>query len=87
MNVLVLAALHGLMALLWLFAALSRKLGAVTKQRPLYRLLYMSMALLIFGAFGQLSAPTRLLADVLSLLALLIALFVVWRYWNWLLYE
>lgn len=87
MNVLVLAALHGLMVLLWLFAALSRKLGAVTKQRPLYRLLYMSMALLIFSAFGQLSAPTRLLADVLSLLALLIALFVVWHYWNWLLYE
>ncbi|MCS6870539.1 MAG: hypothetical protein RML95_05335 [Anaerolineae bacterium] len=91
MNILIVAALHGIIALLWLLAALSRRLGAVTKQPPLYRLFYLSMALISLSALWQVSAPfdpqQTLLANLLSLIALLIALFAAWRYWSWLLYE
>jgi predicted permease len=90
-NILIVAALHGVIALLWLLAALSRRLGDVTKQPPLYRLLYLSMALVAFGALWQVNAPPRsqerLIADAISLIGLAVALGVVWRYWNWLLYE
>lgn len=91
MNILIVAALHGIIALLWLLAALSRRLGAVTKQPPLYRLFYLSTALISLSALWQVSAPfdpqQTLLANLLSLIALLIALFAAWRYWSWLLYE
>ncbi len=89
MNTLIIAALPGAIALLWLLAALSRRLGNVTKQPPLYRLFYLSMALIGLGAAWQLSAPTapQPLADLAILLGLLIALAVAWHYWSWLLYE
>ncbi len=91
MNILIVAALHGVIALLWLLAALSRRLGDVTKQPPLYRLLYLSIALVVFGALWQVNSPARsqerLIADAISLIGLAIALGVVWRYWSWLLYE
>lgn len=89
MNSLIIAGLPGAIALLWLLAALSRRLGAVTKQPPLYRLFYLSMALISLGALWQLSAPTapQPLADLAILLGLLIALAVAWHYWSWLLYE
>lgn len=91
MNVLIVAALPGAIALLWLLAALSRRLGAVTKQPPLYRLFYLSMALISIGGLWQLAAPNKvqqpLIADVLVLIGLLSALFAAWRYWGWLIYE
>lgn len=91
MNILIVAALHGALALLWLLAALSRRLGAVTKQPPLYRLFHVSMALISFGALWQIGAPSdmqqNLSADAIIVIGLLIALFAAWRYWSWLLYE
>jgi hypothetical protein len=90
-NILIVAALHGVIALLWLLAALSRRLGDVTKQPPLYRLLYLSIALVVFGALWQVNSSARsqerLIADAISLIGLAIALGVAWRYWSWLLYE
>jgi hypothetical protein len=63
----------------------------VTKQPPLYRLLYLSIALVVFGALWQVNSPARsqerLIADAISLIGLAIALGVAWRYWSWLLYE
>lgn len=91
MNILIVAALHGALAILWLLAALSRRLGAVTKQPPLYRLFYVSMALISLGALWQIGAPSHgqqnLIANAMIVIGLLIALFAAWHYWSWLLYE
>lgn len=91
MNILIVAALHGVIALLLLLAALSRRLGAVTKQPPLYRLFYVSVALIALSALWQAYSPARsqerVLADSLSAIGLAVALGVAWRYWSWLFYE
>ncbi len=91
--------------LLYIFVVLSRKLGAVTKAKPHYRWLYVSIGLLIFAAVSQwliLSADTlaadlpglitnaafHFLARTLPLLvAIVIALIVIMRYWSWLFRE
>jgi hypothetical protein len=94
-----------LLYLLYIFATLSRRLGAVTKMKPYYRWLYVATALvllslacewiaLMFHAAPQ-AAPELLLSEwfyVLGhtlplLIAVLLALIVVLRYWGWLFRE
>jgi hypothetical protein len=78
-------------------ALLSQRLGAVTKRAPLYRWLFVSVALVGVSIVGRLiSALTPggdpaysgiMLYDVLFVLGLALAVIVAWRYWSWLLHE
>jgi hypothetical protein len=78
-------------------ALLSQRLGAVTKRAPLYRWLFVSVALVgvsIIGRAINAVAPTSdpayvtaMLYDVLFVLGLGLAVVVAWRYWSWLLHE
>jgi hypothetical protein len=78
-------------------ALLSQRLGAVTKRAPLYRWLFVSVALVgvsIVGRFisavvpgGDPAYAATMLFDVLFVLGLLLAVVVAWRYWSWLLHE
>jgi len=91
--------------LLYIFVVLSRKLGAVTKAKPRYRWLYVSIAIVIVMAVVEwiiLSVRTtlqnvstmivsewfHLIGYTLPLVvAAVIALVVVIRYWGWLFRE
>ncbi|CAG0926853.1 hypothetical protein TFLX_00232 [Thermoflexales bacterium] len=56
-----LAAYLAILYLLYIFAMLSRKLGAVTKMKPYYRWLYVALALVLLSSVCDwivLSAPT-----------------------------
>ncbi len=91
MNALLVFALHGVLALLLLLAALSRRLGNVTKRPPLHRLIYLGAGTVILGALLSLWLPSLslegLAASVLIISGLLAVLLVAWRYWGWVLYE
>ncbi len=102
----ILASLTSLVAvwyMLYIFAVLSHKLGAVTKMRPYYRGLYWAMGLTSVALVGEslhltkVSAPEAVpwqseafyLFTVVAPLfaAAVIALVVVLRYWSWLFRE
>ncbi len=78
-------------------ALLSQRLGAVTKRAPLYRWLFVSVALIgvsIVGRVISAVAPgadpaytTAMLYDILFVLGLGLGVIVAWRYWSWLLHE
>jgi hypothetical protein len=75
-------------------AQLSQRLGAVTKRPPIYRWLYVSVALVavciierLIALFVPNSFSTPLLYDLPFAAALVIAVFIAWRYWSWLLSE
>lgn len=90
------AGLCAVIFLLYIFATLSRRLGAVTKMKPYYRGFYIAM-ILIGGAIlaamtgngdGASDASIYLLVYYVPLaLAGVISLVVALRYWGWLLRE
>jgi hypothetical protein len=90
------SGLLAVMVTLYIFAVLSRKLGAVTKMKPYYRGFYIAMAAVAVAIGAALLHPpgqpadslTYLLAYYLPLLAAgLISLAVAYRYWGWLFRE
>jgi hypothetical protein len=102
------AALIGSIAvgyLLYIFLVLSRKLGAVTKAKPRYRWLYVSIVIVSVTAVGEWiiltarsdpqNVPTMIVSEWFHLVgytaplvvAAVIALIVVVRYWGWLFRE
>ena len=91
--------------LLYIFATLSRKLGAVTKMKPYYRWLYVALALVVVSLacewivlmlrISPQAAPDWLLSEcfyvaghtVPLVVAAVLALSIVLRYWGWLFRE
>jgi hypothetical protein len=91
--------------LLYIFAILSRKLGAVTKMKPYYRWLYVALALVLVALVCEWivlmlrtvpqAAPEWLLSawfyfaghTVPLVVAAVLALVIVLRYWGWLFRE
>lgn len=80
--------------LLYIFAALSRRLGAVTKMKPYYRGFYLAMALVGVATFaavlrrpGEPAESYILVYHAPLVLAGLISLAVAYRYWGWLFLE
>jgi hypothetical protein len=91
--------------LLYIFAILSRKLGAVTKMKPYYRWLYVALALVLVALVCEWivlmlrtvpqTAPEWLLSawfyfaghTVPLVVAAVLALVIVLRYWGWLFRE
>ena len=91
--------------LLYIFAVLSNKLGAVTKMKPYYRWLYVSFGLVLAALIADWviltlrgtpqAAPEWLLSEWFYwlshtgplLIAAVLALVVVLRYWGWLFRE
>ncbi len=98
-----LISLGAVLYLLYIFAVLSRKLGAVTKMKPYYRGLYWAMGLIGVAFVGEslhlttFAVPEAIpwqgdvfysLTFTLPLLAAaIVALLVVLRYWSWLFRE
>ncbi len=98
-----LISLGAVFYLLYIFAVLSRKLGAVTKMKPYYRGLYWAMGFIGVALVGEslrltsVAAPEAvpwqgdffyLLSFTVPLLAASVtALVVVLRYWSWLFRE
>jgi hypothetical protein len=94
-----------LLYLLYIFATLSRRLGAVTKMKPHYRWLYVAAALVVISLACEwivlmlriapqaefdwlLSEWFYLLSHTIPLLlAAVLALIIVLRYWGWLFRE
>lgn len=87
--------------MLIIFAELSRRLGAVVKTAPLYRWFYVAAALTFCSSTVRLlsiefsqedfeySTGEQLTAYAYALplmIGLLLALWVAWRYWGWLVY-
>lgn len=101
----VLVAAGALIYLLYIFATLSRRLGAVTKMKPRYRWLAVSVVLVLISLAGEWivlmlrtspqAAPAWLVSEWFFLLAhtipllsgVVLALFIVLRYWGWLFRE
>ena len=91
--------------LLYIFATLSRKLGAVTKMKPHYRWLYVALVLVLVSLACEWivlmlrtapqAAPDLLVSEwfyllghtVPLLVAAVLALIIVLRYWGWLFRE
>jgi hypothetical protein len=94
-----------LLYLLYIFAILSRRLGAVTKMKPHYRWLYVAAALVVVSLAGEWivlmfraapqAAPELLVSEwvyllghtVPLLIAVVLTLVIVLRYWGWLFRE
>ncbi len=94
-----------LIYLIYIFVTLSRRLGAVTKMKPHYRWLYVSLALIVVSLICEWvvlmlrtapeSAPALLLSEwfylaghtLPLLVAVVLALIIVLRYWGWLFRE
>src|SRR5690349_5937550 len=79
-------------------ALLSQRLGAVTKRPPLYRWLFVSVALVGISVMSRLvglgaadslgrGSVIVMLDDIALALGLTLAVVVAWRYWSWLLSE
>lgn len=88
--------LVAVMYLLYIFAALSRRLGAVTKMKPYYRGFYGAMFAVAVAAVASvlrqsgsgLEGRVYLFIYHLPLVAAgLISLVVAYRYWGWLFLE
>jgi hypothetical protein len=91
--------------LLYIFATLSRRLGAVTKMKPHYRWLYVAVVLVLVSLAcawivlmlrtAPQAAPDWFLTEwfyllgytVPLLIAVVLALIIVLRYWGWLFRE
>jgi hypothetical protein len=91
--------------MLYILVVLSRKLGAVTKTKPYYRWLYVSIGLVLVTTGIEWiiltvrtipqHAPEIIMSDWFHLIgrtlplvvAAVLALIVVLRYWGWLLWE
>ena len=100
-----LAAYIAVVYLLYIFAMLSRKLGAVTKMKPHYRGLYVALVLVLIALVCEWivmtmrtvpqTAPELFLSEwfylvghtVPLVLAAVLALIIVLRYWGWLFRE
>ena len=101
----VLVAFSAIVYMLYIFATLSRRLGAVTKMKPHYRWLYVALVLVLVSLACEWivlmlrtapqAAPDWLLSEwfyllgytVPLLVAAVLALIVVLRYWGWLFRE
>jgi hypothetical protein len=89
--------LLAVMYMLYIFANLSQRLGAVTKMAPYYRGFYVAMGLMgvsvfvriVFSGFGLTVAPFVVLAayHLPFLMAMLVSIVIAWRYWSWLFKE
>jgi len=88
--------LAGVMYLLYIFAALSRRLGAVTKMKPYYRGFYAAMLAVAVAAVASVLRQSGLglegrlyvFSYHLPLVAAgLISLIIASRYWGWLFLE
>jgi len=90
------SGLAAVMVVLYILAALSRRLGAVTKMKPYYRGFYVAMACLAI-AIGAAVLRQPMMPSDLSiylflfylplLLSGIISLVVAYRYWGWLFRE
>jgi uncharacterized membrane protein HdeD (DUF308 family) len=90
------SGLAAVMVVLYILAALSRRLGAVTKMKPYYRGFYIAMACLAI-AIGTAVLRQPMMSSDLSvflflyylplLLSGIISLVVAYRYWGWLFRE
>lgn len=90
------SGLAAVMVVLYILAALSRRLGAVTKMKPYYRGFYVAMACLAV-AIGAAVLRQPMMPSDLSiylflfylppLLSGIISLVVAYRYWGWLFRE
>lgn len=89
-------------ALLFVLARLSHRLGAVTRARPYYRILYAAAFLVWLAALARLllildgaglaanayrNLAYTLLVDGIPALSLTLGAAVAWYYWSWLLAE
>lgn len=82
---------------LLVIAALSQRLGAVTRSTPLYRWFYVSAVMVSVGLvirFLDIFMPEQinltanpLYYDVPIVVGLIVAVIIAWRYWSWLLSE
>ena len=86
--------LVAVLVMLYMLAALSRRLGEVTKMRPYYRGFYLAMAGLALAIGVALLRPPGGPSDAYRIayyapltLAALISLVVALRYWGWLFRE
>ena len=100
-----LVAFSAIVYMLYIFATLSRRLGAVTKMKPHYRWLYVALVLILLSLTCEWivlmlrtappAAPDLLLSEwfyllghtVPLLVAAVLALIIVLRYWGWLFRE
>lgn len=82
--------------LLYIFATLSRRLGAVTKMKPYYRGFYIAMILVGAAIVAAMTWNSESTSDVSIylvvyylplVLAGVISLIIAWRYWGWLIRE
>lgn len=90
------SGLAAVMVVLYILAALSRRLGAVTKMKPYYRGFYVAIACLAI-AIGAAVLRQPMMPSDLSiylflfylplLLSGIISLVVAYRYWGWLFRE
>jgi hypothetical protein len=90
------AGLFAAIFLLYIFATLSRRLGAVTKMKPYYRGFYVAMILIGAAIVAGLTYNGDRTGDLLIylfvyylplVLAGVISLIVALRYWGWLFRE
>jgi len=91
------AAPLALMIMLWVMAQISRRFGEVTPRPPLYRGFYVALLFLLFPLSMRLltigldaptdaSTDTTLFHDLPNALSIVLAVFITWRYWGWLVY-
>jgi hypothetical protein len=100
-NLLTLLGLCGpasIIVALIVLAALSQRLGAVTKRTPLYRWFFVSVVLIGVSVMSRLvnvgasdaagrDVLVAILDDLSLAIGLSLAVIVAWRYWSWLLSE
>jgi len=104
-NVLVLLSIAAPLAILYslyVLAQISQRFGAVTKRPPIYRLLYISMGLLLIPIAIRLLAPSlgedgtgsidarsseALIYAAALIASLLLGLVTIWQYWGWLIHS
>ncbi|NDJ77675.1 MAG: hypothetical protein GYB65_15595 [Chloroflexi bacterium] len=95
------AAPLALMFSLWVLAQISRRFGEVTHRPPLYRGLYVAIALLLSPLAVRLLALSMseddsadlggnalgaLMHDLPLAISITLAVVIAWRYWGWLVY-
>jgi uncharacterized membrane protein len=90
------SGLAAVMVVLYILAALSRRLGAVTKMKPLYRGFYAAMMCLAIAIGAAVLRQPMMPSDpsiylflfyLPLLLSGIISLVVAYRYWGWLFRE
>ncbi|HLF25374.1 MAG TPA: hypothetical protein VJG32_03470 [Anaerolineae bacterium] len=88
------SGLIAVFVLLYIFATLSRRLGAVTKMKAYYRWFYVAMAavalaigIVVLRQPGLEDGSVLFIYHLSLLVAGLISLAVAYRYWGWLFQE